>query len=546
MGSSGLAGAFAAGAGLTAAGASFTAMGALTVGAAAGAIGGAVGSIASQALGVATGIQDKFSWTAVASSALAGFLNGAGKLGIPNSALRSMATNAISQGASIALGPQSKFSWAGVAAAGVGSLAPQSMGPGNIGTQSARAILNAATRSALGGGSFGDNLRAAIPDVIGQAIGDAIGSRIGGALNGTTQAEIELRTALVLQNAEGFRARFGDMSEVDDYEQAALAAAARPGNKRAQREFNRATLAMLEANSSDPGVADFLQRIHPDTSVVPTVAQKDGEVLERVLVISDRDFLFGSTVDGAGIWVGEVQHEIEGKVGQFIEENPGIGIAIQVADAAYALAAPVKYLGGMALGHFEEQASGFIAGQMDGPNMWASDKAQAGGDGFVFSAGVLMGGLGALEYSSKWRAPLPKISRKAQRHILDGEIGKTRGGKPKGTGGHDPNSSSVRVRPGTTASQPDANGVVRAEIDVWDAKSGTWVEKTAQEHTFFPASWSRTKIINEVREAGRSVREAGFTGQGQFQARGPSGIEMVVTFNEKGKIVQSYPVYEGP
>jgi hypothetical protein len=526
----------------------------------AGGIGGAVGSIASQAVGVATGIQDKFSWTSVASSALAGGLGGGGVLEKSGAFLQGAGTNAISQAAAIALGPQSKFSWASVAAAGAGSwaggkfgaskfgqvLASSSTIAGQIGTGTAAAIANAATRTALGDGNFGDNIRAAIPDVIGQALGGAIGARIGAALNGTTQAEIELRTTLVSQNAEGFRARFGDMSEVDDYEQALLAVAASPGDKRLQREYNRATRAMLEANSSDPGVADFLQKIHPDTNVVNTAADEDGPVMEKVRVTSDRDFLFGSTVDGAGIWVGEVQHEIGGKVGQFIEENPGVGIAIQIADGAYAVAAPAKYLGGMALDHFEEEASGFIASQMDGPNMWASDKAQAGGDGFVFSAGVLLGGLGALGYSSKWRAPLPKFARKAQMHILDGEIGKTSGGKASGKGGHDPNSSNVQIRPGTTPSKPDANGVVRAEIDVWDPKSGGWVHKRATEHTFFPASWSRSKIIKEVREAGRSVREEGFTGEGKFVGRSPSGVEMQIVFDSKGQIVQSHPIYQGP
>lgn len=43
-------------------------------------------------------------------------------------------------------------------------------------------IANAATRSALNGSSFGDNFRAAIPDIIGGAIGNAIAGGVGGAL----------------------------------------------------------------------------------------------------------------------------------------------------------------------------------------------------------------------------------------------------------------------------------------------------------------------------------------------------------------------------
>ncbi len=40
-------------------------------------------------------------------------------------------------------------------------------------------IANAATRSAIEGSSFGDNLIAAIPDVIGQVAGGALGRSVG-------------------------------------------------------------------------------------------------------------------------------------------------------------------------------------------------------------------------------------------------------------------------------------------------------------------------------------------------------------------------------
>ena len=39
-------------------------------------------------------------------------------------------------------------------------------------------LAAAATRSAIDGTSFGDNLRAVIPDIIGQAVGDAIAFRL--------------------------------------------------------------------------------------------------------------------------------------------------------------------------------------------------------------------------------------------------------------------------------------------------------------------------------------------------------------------------------
>ena len=87
--------------------------------------------------------------------------------------VRGAAGSAITQGIGVATGLQSKLSWAGVAAAGVGGAVGYNFD--NKFTSSAvSALANAATRSAIDGSSFGDNLVAAIPDVIGQAIGDAI------------------------------------------------------------------------------------------------------------------------------------------------------------------------------------------------------------------------------------------------------------------------------------------------------------------------------------------------------------------------------------
>ncbi|WP_298303583.1 glycohydrolase toxin TNT-related protein [uncultured Erythrobacter sp.] len=172
------------------------------------AINGAIGSVVSQAVGVATGIQDKFSFKGVAlaaigagvGSALKGF-DAFSKLGkftnFANDVARGALGSAITQGIGVATGLQSKFSFAGVAAAGIGSgaggiaarhieggaiynadggLVRQATFGHNLATNAARAIANAATRSAIEGSSFGDNLINAIPDVIGQALGTTIGS----------------------------------------------------------------------------------------------------------------------------------------------------------------------------------------------------------------------------------------------------------------------------------------------------------------------------------------------------------------------------------
>ncbi|MDQ0017780.1 hypothetical protein J2W23_006194, partial [Variovorax boronicumulans] len=94
------------------------------------AVGGAVGSIAGQAVGIAIGVQDSFSWKAVALAAIGGGISGAvgginlfdagttaGVIG--NAIVRGAIGNAASQGIAVATGLQDKFSWKSVAASAV-------------------------------------------------------------------------------------------------------------------------------------------------------------------------------------------------------------------------------------------------------------------------------------------------------------------------------------------------------------------------------------------------------------------------------------------
>jgi hypothetical protein len=173
----------------------------------AGAIGGAAGSIASQAFGVATGIQSKFDWKGVAMGAIGGAVGGAmggggifGKAGafggvqssFVQGALRGVVSSALTQGIGVATGLQDKFSWAGIAGAGVGgglsnmvSTRLEKFKLGNTfldGLSSGvSAGGNAAARSLITGTSFGDNLLAALPDVIGGTIGNMFARGVQGS-----------------------------------------------------------------------------------------------------------------------------------------------------------------------------------------------------------------------------------------------------------------------------------------------------------------------------------------------------------------------------
>ncbi len=167
-----------------------------TAGIAIGAGAAALGSIVSQGFGLATGIQDKFSWKGVALSALAGGIGAGVSLGAPGggvlgAAARGAASSALTQGIGVVTGLQNKFDWAGVAAAGVGAGAGQALGGvkgfSNLDAFTRRAALsmaggiaNAASRSLVNGSDFGDNLVAALPDIIGQTIGGIIADGVSG------------------------------------------------------------------------------------------------------------------------------------------------------------------------------------------------------------------------------------------------------------------------------------------------------------------------------------------------------------------------------
>ncbi|MCA3078640.1 MAG: LysM peptidoglycan-binding domain-containing protein [Rhodocyclaceae bacterium] len=154
----------------------------------------AIGSMVSQAVGVATGIQEKFSWSEVARAyRSAGVDQGPlSQLGrnLLETVLREAAKSAINQSINMTLGLQDKFSWAAVAAAGVGGgigykvgnspfLAKSSKNVVKYTVSVATAVANAATRSVLEGTDFGDNLRSAVPSIVGNMIADGL-STLGG------------------------------------------------------------------------------------------------------------------------------------------------------------------------------------------------------------------------------------------------------------------------------------------------------------------------------------------------------------------------------
>ena len=180
-----------------------------------GAVAGIAASVASQAVGVATGIQDKFSWKGVALAGISGGVGGGlGSVsglgsGFAGGVVRGALGSAATQGIAVATGLQGKFDWAGVAIAGVvhgvgawaGARLPGAARydaesgltrPPTIGNQAmsgtAAAIAGAAARSLIDGSSFGDNVLATLPDVIGSTVGQALVAGVRGGWGAAERA----------------------------------------------------------------------------------------------------------------------------------------------------------------------------------------------------------------------------------------------------------------------------------------------------------------------------------------------------------------------
>ncbi|HSV82081.1 MAG TPA: FG-GAP-like repeat-containing protein [Ramlibacter sp.] len=173
---------------------------------AAAAAGGAVGSIASQLVGMATGVQERFNWKGVALSALATGVS-AGLAG-PSSPLtggsvghvvaRAAIGNMATQGIGVAAGLQKRFDWKGVAAAAAGSFVGQAAGgligdawSGPVGEFGKRMVsgLAAGAAARLVGGN-----RVTMQQVAVDAFGNALGSSLADAPSGSgTKAREDLQ-----------------------------------------------------------------------------------------------------------------------------------------------------------------------------------------------------------------------------------------------------------------------------------------------------------------------------------------------------------------
>jgi hypothetical protein len=147
-------------------------------------------------VGIATGVQDSFSWKGVALSAIGGGISGGfGRIDFTGTALSSTSNmivraavgSALSQGIAVATGLQDKFSWRAVASsavgAGVGAAVSGDMGnPTSFATRAASSFAAGATTAITRGGLVSAIQVAA--DAFGNALGESIAGNMSSA--GTT------------------------------------------------------------------------------------------------------------------------------------------------------------------------------------------------------------------------------------------------------------------------------------------------------------------------------------------------------------------------
>ncbi len=159
--------------------------------------GAALGSAASQGVGVATGIQPKFSWNAVGMAAVRAGVQVL--IGAPQGfdPVTTVVNEAASQGIGIGLRLQKKFDWTGVATAVVSNAVGElKIGGSGFGGQIVRSgadvLARAATRSALSGDSFGLSIKTELPAALASLAVSAARTAFDGKSSRKTDAKAEL------------------------------------------------------------------------------------------------------------------------------------------------------------------------------------------------------------------------------------------------------------------------------------------------------------------------------------------------------------------
>ena len=280
-------------------------------------------------------------------------------------------------------------------------------------------IPNAATRSIINGDSFGDNMLGALPDIIGNTVGNALAGGLARPSNAKTAAR-DQATAIALSVDPNLSISQEDTAAINELADAQVALGKALANDKkvadkkgdpsfrsekshlAQREYDRRLNAMLDTRArSDAGwaaVDDYRTKMREAIlgGSNSGLAVSGGE--DQVIVKGDPDnikYMASRQIDGAGIWIGKEKENLTNRFSQFMQENPGAAIALQVADTGMKIAAPGK----AALGWLFEKASDPIKGLIsDGYSNagWSQENSNHGGEGIYTASSLLLNGLGGI------------------------------------------------------------------------------------------------------------------------------------------------------
>ncbi|MGE4240197.1 LysM peptidoglycan-binding domain-containing protein [Ramlibacter sp.] len=254
------------------------------------AVSSAVGSIASQVVGVATGVQEKFSLEQIAMSAISGGVSG-GLVGanfglgdIGNFAARAAVTSTVTQGIAVATGMQDHFSWRSVSASAIGAGIGAAVAPvlgkvygdstfGQFGARFTTGLVAGAAAAAARGG------RVSSQQVAIDAFGNALGESIAESTRAAPQtpgiapwSDWEHVNGLDLQTDQAYEARrmHESISQSDTIQQRRLYEVAAANAQEGFRATERAYRLELEVERQFPGQVGGLDLpanyVFPNTS----------------------------------------------------------------------------------------------------------------------------------------------------------------------------------------------------------------------------------------------------------------------------------------
>jgi hypothetical protein len=137
-------------------------------------------------------------------------------------------------------------------------------------------------------------------------------------------------------------------------------------------------------------------------------------------------------------------------------------------------------------------------------------------------------------------APAPGNVRINEAHVFEGEI--NRSGNPVGfhsrPGGVDPPSARVTQ----VVSPPNAQGVYRAKVEIFDQATNAWVPK-GPASSFFPDSWARGRVLSEIEGAfGNRVTTHGKPAS-YWEGISPTGVRIGGYLDSTGGINTAFPIY---